>query len=56
MVNFKKKLEISTSSESKDTMRTTIVFFSETLALCFSPIISQLWPEMSQLERTPRRS
>ena len=53
MVNFKKKLEISTSSESKDTMRTTIVFFSETLALCFSPIISQLWPEMAPVGTDP---
>ena len=53
MVNTSKKLEVSTSSESKDTTHTTIVFFSETLVLRFLPIISQLWPEMAPVGTDP---
>ena len=44
MVNTFKKLEVSSLSGSKDTMHKTIVFFPETPALRFSPIVFQRWP------------
>ena len=53
MVNTFKKLEVSSLSGSKDTMHKTIVFFPETLALRFLPIVFQRWPEMAPVGTNP---
>ena len=53
MVNTLKKTRGLYLIEVKRYKRTTIVFFSEILALRFSPIISQLWPEMAPVGTDP---
>ena len=53
MANTLKKLQVSTLSGSKDTMHKTIVFFPETLALRFSLIVFQRWPEMAPVGTDP---